>query len=212
MWARAGVVPAAVPGTRGYAEAAGELVARYEQVAFDDKHRAVLHVIPAAPADVLDLGAGTGADAAWLAAQGHRVLAVEPVAALREAGRALHGDSRIEWLDDGLPDLQVVVAAGRRFDLVMVTAVWMHLDAQERHAAMPVVAALLRSRGVLTMSLRHGPVPAGRQMFEVDAIETVTAAGQQGLRVTVCQRVASVQPANRAAGVSWTQLAFVKGA
>ena len=104
------------------------------------------------------------------------------------------------------------LATGRRFDLVMITAVWMHLDPQERRVAMPIVASLLHTRGVLTMSLRHGPVPAGRRMFEVGAAEAVALAGRHGLQEKVCQRVASVQPANRAAGVSWTQLAFMKEA
>ena len=205
-------MPLTVPGAQGYAEAAGDLVARYEQIPFTEKHRAVLPWIPAAPADVLDLGAGTGADAAWLAAQGHRVLAVEPVPALRDAGRALHRASPLEWQDDSLPDLRAVLATGRRFDLVMITAVWMHLDAEERRVAMPIVASLLHTRGVLTMSLRHGPVPAGRRMFEVGAAEAVALAGRHGLQEKVCRRVASVQPANRAAGVSWTQLAFMKEA
>lgn len=202
----------AVPGTQGYAEAAGELLARYESVPFEDKHQAVLHLLPQAPADVLDLGAGSGADAAWLAAQGHRVLAVEPVAALREAGRALHGTTGIDWLDDSLPALRVLATTGRRFDLVMITAVWMHLDAGERRTAMPVVAARLRPAGVLTMSLRHGPVPAGRRMFAVDARETIAVAQAAGLRLRLHGTRDAVQPANRAAGVRWSHLAFERRA
>jgi hypothetical protein len=64
----------------------------------------------------------------------------------------------------------------------------------------------------MTMSLRHGPTPQDRRMFEVSAQETVALAGRHGLNARVCQRAASVQPANRAAGVSWSQLAFVNEA
>ncbi len=60
----------------------------------------------------LDIGAGTGRDAAWLARRGHRVLAVEPVAALRSAGEALHRMANLEWLDDGLPELARARARG----------------------------------------------------------------------------------------------------
>ena len=40
-------------------------------------------VAPAAPGLVLDVGAGIGRDAAWLAGLGHDVIAVEPSAAMR---------------------------------------------------------------------------------------------------------------------------------
>ena len=69
-----------IPGTQGYAEQAPHLIEQYESLAFADKHRAVLHLLPDKTSQVLDVGAGTGADAAWLAARGHRVIAVEPTA------------------------------------------------------------------------------------------------------------------------------------
>lgn len=64
----------------------------------------------------------------------------------------------------------------------MLTAVWMHLDHKERQVAMPSVASLLASDGTLVLSLRHGPVPNGRRMFEVSAEETILLANQCGLR------------------------------
>jgi SAM-dependent methyltransferase len=97
------------PSTQGYAEQAAELIPRYEAVPFEHKYRAENHLLPQRPSRILDVGAGTGADAAWLAAQSHTVLAVEPTAALREAGQALHPQPTIEWLDDSLPDLACVL-------------------------------------------------------------------------------------------------------
>src|SRR5207247_1303411 len=115
----------------GYAAEAARLVAQYESIAFADVHVALLPLLPRPPASVLDVGAGTGRDAAALAALGHHVLAVEPTAALREEGRRLHPSARLEWLDDVLPDLSRLVARGERFDLVMLIAVLMHLDVDE---------------------------------------------------------------------------------
>jgi SAM-dependent methyltransferase len=160
----------------------------------------------------VDIGAGTGRDAAALAAKGHEVVAVEPTHELRRPGMTLHPSSRIEWLDDSLPDLAVLTARGEPFDVVMLTAVWMHLDEPERRRAMPTVAALVRSGGVMIMSLRHGPVPAGRRMFEVSAEETIQLARAQGLDPLLNLRTPSTQPANRLAGVTWTRLAFAKAA
>ena len=68
-----------IAGTTGYAEEAEELVKRYESIPFVEKHHMVLHVIPSAPCRVLDIGAGTGADAAYLAA----ALLAEPEGYLR---------------------------------------------------------------------------------------------------------------------------------
>jgi protein-L-isoaspartate O-methyltransferase len=164
--------------------------------------------MPDAPCSVLDIGSGTGRDAAAFAAMGHRVVAVEPTDALRTHAETTHRSSRIEWLDDGLPDLNVVLARGETFDLVMLTAVWMHLDMPQRRQAMPRVASLLAPAGTMIMSLRHGPVPPGRRMFEVSAEETIELARAQDLRVVLNLRTPSVQPSNK--DVSWTRLAFVK--
>src|ERR1700724_698229 len=116
-----------VSGTEGYADEAADLFKRYEGIPAADAHRAVRHLIPTAPSRVLDIGSGTGRDAAWFASMGHRVVAVEPTGALRTRARALHPASGIEWLDDSLPELALLRARNERFDVVMLTAVWMHL-------------------------------------------------------------------------------------
>jgi len=199
-----------VSGTEGYAEEAEELFKHYESFPAADAHRVVLHLIPTAPSSVLDIGSGTGRDAAWFAAQGHRVVAVEPTDALRLPAMALHPSPQIEWLDDSLPDLAMVQRRGESFDVVMLTAVWMHLDPQQRQCAMPNVAALVREGGVMIMMIRHGPVPPGRRMFEVSAEETIELARMQDLHPVLNLRTESSQEANRAAGITWTNLAFVK--
>jgi len=197
-----------VRGTRGYAEQADELAVRYEGIDFAAKHAAVLPLLPAGAASAIDIGAGTGRDAAWLAERGYRVVAVEPTEAMRSRAIALHPSPAIEWIDDSLPALRHVVGQGRRFDLVMLTAVWMHLDRNERRLAMPNVAALVAPRGLLVMTLRHGPVPTGRIMFAVSAEETIGIAAEQGLRLMLNVHAESSQAVNRDVGVSWTQLAF----
>ena len=199
-----------VSGTEGYADEAEELFKLYEAIPAADAHRAVLHLIPAAPSSVLDIGSGTGRDAAWFAAQGHRVVAVEPTDALRLPSMALHPSPLIEWLDDSLPDLAMLQGRGESFDVVMLTAVWMHLDAQQRRQAMPNIASLVQEGGTMIMLIRHGPVPPGRRMFEVSAEETIELARMQDLHPVLNMRVESTQEANRVAGITWTSLAFVK--
>ena len=197
-----------VPGTAGYADAAAAFTERYERLSFDDVHRSVRHHLPPAPGRVLDIGAGTGRDAAALAAMGYDVVAVEPTAAFRDQAAALHPSPRIRWLDDSLPDLRRVIDSGVAFDVVMLTAVWMHLDAAERARAMPIVAGLVRSGGVLVLTLRHGPVPPGRRMFAVSGDETAGLAEAAGLRLTL--RLDDQPGATARPDVTWTRLAFAR--
>jgi SAM-dependent methyltransferase len=199
-----------VSGTEGYADEAEELFRLYESIPFTDAHRAVLHLIPATPGNVLDIGSGTGRDAAWFASQGHRVVAVEPTDAMRLPAMALHPSPRIEWLNDSLPDLALLLLRGERFDVVMLSAVWMHLDEAQRRRAMPNLAALVRAGGVVIMKIRHGPVPVGRRMFEISPEETIELAQMHDLHPVLNLRTESSQERNRAAGVTWTNLAFVK--
>ena len=57
-----------ISGTENYAEEARELLKRYESISFADTHRSIMHLIPEKPCRVLDIGAGTGRDAAGFAA------------------------------------------------------------------------------------------------------------------------------------------------
>lgn len=170
-----------IEGTQGYGDNAPALAEQYESITFADVHHEVMHLFPSPPARVLDVGAGSGRDAAALAMLGHRVVAVEPTDALRQEGLRLHGGKPIEWVDDHLPDLPQLHRRRDRFDLILLTAVWMHLDIQERRTAMKSLAGLLSADGRISMSLRHGPVPQGRRMFEVSANETIGLARLHGL-------------------------------
>jgi SAM-dependent methyltransferase len=204
------MAPVPVTGTDGYAEEAPALFRRYEAIDPAAAHRAALHLMPEVPSDVLDIGSGTGRDAAWFAGMGHRVVAVEPTEAMRLGAIALHAPARITWLDDSLPDLAALRGRKEQFDLVMLTAVWMHIDAEQRRIAMPNLASLVRSCGVMIMKIRHGPIPPGRRMFEVPLEETIELAGLQGLHPVLNRRDDSIQEQNRAAGVAWTTLAVMK--
>ena len=65
-----------------YEANAAAVSAQYEEVSAQALHGWLLDLLPSLPAAVLDVGAGSGRDAAWLAAQGHNVVAVDPAADL----------------------------------------------------------------------------------------------------------------------------------
>lgn len=194
-----------IPGTAGYGPHAAALATQYESITFADVHRDVLHLFPQRPGRVLDIGAGSGRDAAALTRAGHQVVAVEPTAALRQEGQRIHAALPIEWMDDHLPELAGLRGSGRRFDLVLLTAVWMHLDAPEREIAMRSAAALVSPGGRMVMSLRHGPVPHGRRMFDVSAQATAEQGARHGLAVVYSGRRDDTQGR---ADVHWSVLAL----
>ncbi|BBB62973.1 hypothetical protein UNDKW_4700 [Undibacterium sp. KW1] len=197
-----------VSGTEGYAEMADYLVQQWQEISFKEHHATVLHLLPVTPGRVLDIGSGIGSDAAAFAAMGHRVVAVEPVSELRLPGIALHDSALITWLDDSLPDLSLLSARNETFDLIMLSAVWMHLDELQRQHAMPRLASLMNTSATLILSLRHGPVPAGRRMFDVSAAETIGLAALQNLEPILHAEAPSIQKLNQQSGVTWTRLAF----
>ncbi len=201
-------MPVHISGTEGYADEAEDLVKRWQKISFEEHHQPIQGLIPNVPSRVLDIGSGIGTDAAALAAMGHQVVAVEPTKELRIPGIALHASSDIEWIDDSLPDLGILCDRNDTFDLILVTAVWMHLDELQRGRAMPKVASLLSATGVLVVSLRHGPVPPGRRMFDVSGAETIHLAAKQGLSPVLHLHAQSVQAENLLSNVSWTRLAF----
>ena len=107
-----------------------------------------------------------------------------------------------------LPDLATITARGERFDVAMMTAVWMHLDEGQRRRAMPNIAALIGPGGVAIMTLRHGPVPPGRRMFAVTADETIGLARQSGLDTAV--NIYAAEGVLKRPDISWTRLAFTR--
>jgi SAM-dependent methyltransferase len=199
-----------VPGTEGYAESAAALANEWRKISFRDHHRPVLHLIPTTPSRVLDVGAGMGRDAAALAAVGHSVVAVEPVDELRAAAINFYPASNVVWLDDSLPELCLVRAKADKFSTVLVTAVWMHLDEAQRRRGMGAISDLLDEGGLLIMSLRHGPIPTGRRMFDVSAANAIRLAEAHRLQLLLNVCSDSAQQTNRNMGVTWTRLAFRK--
>ena len=74
---------------------ARQLVKQYESLSFEEVHAGILNLLPQPGAVVLDVGSGSGRDAAWFAAHGYDVVAVEPSDAMRAHARALHPSNRI---------------------------------------------------------------------------------------------------------------------
>ncbi|WP_205738069.1 class I SAM-dependent methyltransferase [Granulosicoccus antarcticus] len=172
-----------VSGTEGYAEEAAILLDRYERNSFEDVYAAVRSYFPEVSSTIVDIGSGTGRDAAYLAQIGHQVVAVEPTAELREPAKELHPSENIEWIDDSLPELSQLLSLQSTFDVVILNAVWMHLDKGQREIAMESISKLTHVGSKLFISLRHGPIPNYRRMFDVSCNETIQLASKYSIEL-----------------------------
>lgn len=159
------------PALTYYEQYAASLADGYETLSLETAHPALLTLISErfedGPLAVLDVGAGTGRDASWFAANGHRILAVEPSEAMQTIGRRLHPSPEIEWRQDSLPSLSDTRASGETFDLIILSAVWMHVKPDERQQALETLAGLLKPDGRIYLTLRIGPSEPARGIYRV---------------------------------------------
>jgi SAM-dependent methyltransferase len=186
-----------------YEEHAARLADQYESLAFEDVHGGLVDLLPAPGGTVLDVGAGSGRDAAWLAAHGYEVVAIDPCEAMLEQARRIHPSGKIRWLSDGLPDLARVRRLGLRFDLILLSAVWMHVPPSGRQRSLRKLATLLAPKGRIAISLRLGPPDAERAMHAVSLHELSAHAQQFGLRMV---RATDSPDRLGRAEVSWTNV------
>ena len=179
-----GVIPVD-PALSYYENHAVNLADGYETLTLETAHPALLPLMErqfdGRFLKVLDVGAGTGRDAAWFAANGHTVVAVEPSPAMQRVGRRLHASADIIWLDDGLPDLAKLRSTKDTFDLIILSAVWMHVKPEDRQQALRAITELLRSDGVIYLTLRVGPPEPARGIYAVSEGEVTAIALDIGM-------------------------------
>ncbi len=148
-----------------YQQNSKRLIERYDGLRPDDVHATWLEYLPTTPGQALDIGAGSGRDARWLTQLGWQVTAVEPCDDLRELAQK-NSQDQITWLDDTLPNLNSV--GNRTFDLILISAVWMHLDQEEQAGAYQRVSQLLSPNSLLVITWRNQAEDANRRFQTVN--------------------------------------------
>ncbi|MCW8329846.1 methyltransferase domain-containing protein [Photobacterium sp. SDRW27] len=194
-----------------YHQNALNLADSYQQLTFGDVHASWKPYWPVSgdqqhPVRVLDVGAGSGRDAKWFAEHGCDVFAVEPAESLRRLGQQHTEDLEVSWLDDMLPELKKVIDLGIRFDLILVSAVWMHIAKSERKRAFRKLANLLAANGKLVISLRHGSFSDGRTSHGVSVEELEQFAKDHALHV--CHKSERYADAMGRDDVQWQTVVF----
>ncbi|MBL0641350.1 class I SAM-dependent methyltransferase [Aeromonas veronii] len=193
-----------------YQRHATELAARYQQVSSRTVHCDWLTLLEpwlvAAPRRLLDVGAGSGRDAAFLAGlhQGHSVVAVEPSQALASLGQCHTRDVAVDWVNDAMPALSRVTGT---FDLILLSAVWMHLPPESRLLALARLHELLSPDGYLVLSLRlviSEQEMRERAMYPVAVDEVERLALEEGM--TLLHVSGPQEDVLARSGLSWQSL------
>lgn len=180
-----------------YAARFRDHVRRYESVSFERVHAAWLHLLADSGGRALDVGAGSGRDAAALTERGYDVVAVEPSRAMREEARRRHRSPRIRWIDDALPELARLTRPGPGFDLVLASAVWQHLARTSRERGLRRLAELVRPGGLLAITLRLGAADRERAMHPVDVDDLLGMAQRAALAPVEIEATQSPDPYDR---------------
>ena len=153
---------------------------QYNSLSFEDVHGNWAEFIPL-KGTALDIGCGSGRDASALANRGLNVIGVDPSNKLLEIARTNFATPSIEWIKDSLPLLEQVNKLDIKFNLILLSAVWMHIPVADRELSFQNLANLLKTNGTLIITLRHGESPDKRIMYPVIKEEITILAKQVGL-------------------------------
>lgn len=191
------------------------MVADERRLQWDERHRAgdfegqgpnptlVLAVSGLPRGAALELAAGSGTNAVWLAEQGWRTTGVDwsPVGLASGRAKAQAAGVTVEWLER---DLFEWTPPERAYDLVVV--VYLHLPAGEREAVYGHAAAAVAPAGRLVV-IGHDPLNAAEgqggppdtvRLFTADELAAVIIATDPSLVVERAEVIRRVPPPGRA--------------
>lgn len=191
---------------RFYTQNADSLFKSYRSIDVKVVHSAWVDYLPTTTGKALDIGAGSGRDSEWLSSLGWEVTAIEPTRELLVLAQQ-HSNKKINWLNDKLPELEDVHQLDLVFQLILVSAVWMHLNQMEQQAAIKTVSKLLQKDGVLVVTVRQGNDKENRGFYNVDISQTIERANDVAL--TLIHQSINKDLQNRD-GVSWVTLVWRK--
>jgi 2-polyprenyl-3-methyl-5-hydroxy-6-metoxy-1,4-benzoquinol methylase len=193
---------------KAYDDASRHFFETYEGLRFSTMHRSFLRFLPPPGALCLDVGAGSGRDAAALARRGYQVTAVEPSGGLRRLAEQHHANQGITWIDDALPNLEKVLAQSNRYRFILLSAVWMHIPPNQRLQSLMTLSRLLEPDGYIALTLRLGMPCHDRVMYSVSVEELLDHAKQAGLSVVYVSR--RIRDSLKRSDITWRKVVLAK--
>lgn len=173
--------------------------------AMPDFARRVLELKSRETLHALDLGCGSGRDALWMANQGLHVTAVDGATAMIDIAKADKPHVRIDYMQDAAPLLQNLAGKGRSFDVILASAFLFHFDKDGRAQILDSIKNLAKPGATVYFTLRRGPVPVGRDIYDVSPDELRVWAQAAG---ATFNHDAHSSDAMGRADISWDHIAI----
>lgn len=194
--------------TNYYDQNAKALYKRYQSLDPYQIHCNWAHLISMGD-KALDVGCGSGRDAFFFGCHGCEVTAVDPSQALLALAEDRYDAHDFRWLKDSLPHLSKVQALKEHFDVILLNAVWMHIESKDRITALQNLKNLLSPKGKLIFNLRYGPSDPDQGLLPVDGNELRQQTKDLDLTNIPLKHTVSEDLLERE-GVSWETLVFEK--
>ena len=171
--------------TKWYDINADKLTEQYERISADQLYSWLEDYLPKKTGLALDIGSGSGRDAAWLADKGFEVIAVEPSTPMRNQAKKIHGDQKIRWIDDCLPNITKVFKMGLSFDLIVVSAVWQHIQSDDRARTFRKITSLLKPGGILVLTFPLTNEKGRDDVYPVNEMEIKKLSSEHGVNIAL---------------------------
>ncbi|MEP4891930.1 MAG: class I SAM-dependent methyltransferase [Aliiglaciecola sp.] len=188
-----------------YNSHAAELFQQYQSTSFQKVHKhwaSFLHDLSGKRA--LDIGAGSGRDASALAELGFKVCAVEPAIELSQLSKNSN-TNEINWIIDSLPMLSQL--PDEKYDVILVSAVWMHLTEKEQRLSLHRINSLINTNGIVVITIRIGCFSDERTSENVDVSSTIKEAANLGL---ICRLDRIDEDKLNRSDLNWQTIVFSK--
>lgn len=140
-----------------------QCVSQYESLTFDMVHGELVKKEIKEKSKILDVGCGTGRDAFYLANNGHIVTALDPSDEMLKFAKKNNNHENIEYVKSSLPNLENIKG---KFDFILISAVWMHLDTEEQKKSLKNLKKKLNKNAKILILVRHGKFSDGRTSYD----------------------------------------------
>ena len=149
------------PAIDYFNDRAEELARQYNALDRAKVHADLLALLPEGRAlKVLDIGAGSGADAAMFSDRGHTVTAAEPAETLRKIGEDIFKNKNIKWNAEVLPKMGPQSAAEGPFDVITSVGVLQYIEEEKRASSLSKMFSLAAKGAYVEIQY---PTPASRE-------------------------------------------------
>jgi 2-polyprenyl-3-methyl-5-hydroxy-6-metoxy-1,4-benzoquinol methylase len=147
-----------------------DLTNQYNSLSFENVHKGIIKLLPE-KGNILDIGCGSGRDAFALANLGYNVTAVDPAINMLISANENFKHDNIQWINDKMPTLDKVKSLNKKFDFILLSAVWMHIEPEDRKESFENLQSLLKKDAQMIISLRHGDFSDERKANPVSQFE-----------------------------------------